>query len=226
MAEEKTPYTPLHPEIFKYDAEFVQRFICEGVRAPTRENAKSCVKEVAEQLYQFRLFTEEFCKLLIEEAEHCGKWETNLEKVEEDHPFVPGLIDVCEPDTVVEFAEMPGLDDVYASVLKNHVQPILEGLWVTFKLQKWDPPAVRKYEPHVVSSMDLHYDLETVSMVGYLSRDFVGGGTFFPRWNLTVGSHENVIVGSVVVYPGGVSHEHSAHAITAGKRYMLSNSFY
>lgn len=102
----------------------------------------------------------------------------------------------------------------------------MSAFWVTFKLQKWDCPAVRRYEPHVVNQMDLHYDLETVAMVGYLSKDFVGGGTYFPRWDMTVGSHDNVVVGACVLYPGGVSHEHSAKAITAGKRYMLSNSFY
>jgi len=102
----------------------------------------------------------------------------------------------------------------------------MEALWVTFKLQKWDCPAVRRYEVNVVKQMDLHYDLETVAMVGYLSKDFVGGGTYFPRWKLTVGGHTDVVVGSAVLYPGGISHEHSAHPITGGKRYMLANSFY
>ena len=87
-------------------------------------------------------------------------------------------------------------------------------------------PAVRKYEPDVVSQMDLHYDAETVGMVGYLNSDFEGGGTYFPRWNLTVGDSTSVRVGSVIVYPGGISHEHSALRIGAGRRYALANSFY
>ncbi|KAL6076598.1 Procollagen-lysine,2-oxoglutarate 5-dioxygenase 1 [Balamuthia mandrillaris] len=223
-------YKPLHAELFSYDDAFVERFIGEGVRrvhqlTPEQINELPCIKEVAEQIYFFQLFTEEFCRLLVEEAEHCGKWVTNKEKTNEPHPFVEGLIDVCEPDTVIEFDELPGLEEVYGSVIKNHVQPIMEAKWVTFKLQKWDMPAVRKYEPDVVNSMDLHYDLETLSMVGYLSKDFVGGGTYFPRWKLLVGGHEDVVPGSVVLYPGGISHEHKALPITAGKRYMLSNSF-
>lgn len=107
--QEKKPYVPLHPEIFKYDEAFVNRFIDEGVRdIKNNPNPKSAAKEVAEQLYFFKLFTPEFCQLLIEEAEHCGKWVTNLEKTEEPHPFSPELIDVCEPDTTVDFDEMPG----------------------------------------------------------------------------------------------------------------------
>lgn len=111
-------------------------------------------------------------------------------------------------------------------MIRNHVQPLMESFWITFKLQKWDCPAVRKYEVHVVNQMDLHYDLETVAMVGYLNKEFEGGGTNFPRWNMTVGGHTDVIPGSVVLYPGGISHEHKALPITAGKRYMLANSFY
>jgi hypothetical protein len=218
-------YKPLHPELFTYNDEFVQRFVHEDVRN-SREDPHNNIKEVAEQLYFFRLFTEEFCKLLIEEAENCNRWKTNLEKTVEAHPFVEGLVDICEPDTCVSFSKMPGLEEVYEKVVRNHVSPVMSAKWVTFNLQRWDTPAVRKYEPHVVKSMDLHYDLEVISMVGYLNRDFEGGGTYFPRWKLTVGSHVDVIPGSVVVYPGGVSHEHKAHAITSGVRYMLSNSFY
>jgi hypothetical protein len=229
LSEEHTKsknYTPLHPELFTYNDEFVKRFIDPSVHVIHPSKIHEIATEVAEQLYLVQLFTPEFCQLLIEEAEHANKWVTHLEKFEEPHPFAEGLIDVCEPDTTVDFDELPGLEEVYGNIIRNHVQPLMETFWKTFKLQKWDTPAVRKYEPHVVNRMDLHYDLETVSMVGYLSKDFVGGGTHFPRWNVTVGTHENVRVGSVVIYPGGVSHEHMALPITAGKRYMLANSFY
>eukprot|EP01102_Stenamoeba_stenopodia_P016407 TRINITY_DN5737_c0_g1_i1.p1 TRINITY_DN5737_c0_g1~~TRINITY_DN5737_c0_g1_i1.p1 ORF type:complete len:234 (-),score=74.59 TRINITY_DN5737_c0_g1_i1:69-770(-) len=233
MGKDKTPvdYKPLHPEIFKYDQEFVDRFLAPAVRNVKEHKGniaeiKKVVNEVAEQLYQFDLFTEEFTKFLIEEAEHSGKWVTNLEKIEEPHPMTEGAVDVVEPDTSLSFDDLPGLEDVYGKIIENHVRPIVETLWKTFKLQKWDTPAIRKYEVDVVKQMDLHYDVEIVAMVGYLSKDFIGGGTHFPRWNITVGNNENVRVGSVVVYPGGVSHEHSALAITGGKRYMLANSFY
>jgi len=188
---------------------------------------KAAVNEVAEQLYHFELYTEDYCKLLIEECEHANKWVTNLEHTEEPHPFIEGAVDICEPDTTVELEDIDNaLVDVYGSVIKNHVQPLVEKLWITYTIQKWDPPAVRRYTPDLVKGMRLHHDMEVVSMVGYINKDFVGGGTFFPRWNLTVGNHENVVVGSAVIYPGGVSHEHSAHNISGGRRYCLSNSFY
>ena len=115
---------------------------------------------------------------------------------------------------------------MYAAILEHHVRPVIEGLWQTWKLQKWDSPALRRYEPHVVAGMELHYDAEAVSMIGYLNRDFEGGGTGFPRWNLRIGDASTVQVGAVVVYPGGVSHQHLAYPVTSGRRYTLANSFY
>src|SRR5262249_53607452 len=74
------PYRPLHPEIFRYDDEFVARFIAPEVAAPNTADVKRFAREVAEQVYLFPLFTAEFCGLLIEEAEHHGGWVTVLEK--------------------------------------------------------------------------------------------------------------------------------------------------
>lgn len=207
----------LHPELYRYDAAFVERFIHPEV---TR------VRELCEQVYQFRLFTPEFCALLLEEAEHANQWVTVLEHTVAEHGSLPGVDDLIEPDTTVSWDEMPGLVDVYGQIIERHVRPIVESLWVTYKLQKWDTPAVRKYEPHVVREMGLHFDAETVGMIGYLSDGFEGGGTYFPRWKCAVGRSGEVIVGSVVVYPGGVSHEHLALPITSGRRYTLANSFY
>lgn len=73
MAEEKT-YVPLHPEIFKYDEEFVKRFVDAKLHdLSSIEKVKAAVNEVAEQLYHFRLYTEDYCQLLIEECEHAQK---------------------------------------------------------------------------------------------------------------------------------------------------------
>lgn len=73
MSDTKT-YEPLHPEIFKYDEEFVKRFVDPKLHdLSSIEKVKAAVDEVAEQLYLFQLYTEEYCKLLIEECEHAQK---------------------------------------------------------------------------------------------------------------------------------------------------------
>jgi len=214
-----------HPGLFRYGSDFVARWIAPAVAAPRCEAAHRLVREIGEQVYQFQLFTPELCALLIEEAEQRAAWVTVLEKTEAPHSTSTDAADVIEPDTTLSFAELHGATDLWADVIRHHVQPILEGLWPTFRLQKWDLPAVRKYEPDVVRQMDLHHDAETIGMVAYLNADFEGGGTHFPRWGLTVGESGRVLVGSVIVYPGGVSHEHLARPVVSGRCYTLVNSF-
>ena len=217
---------PLWPELFRYDDAFVARFLAPGMAAPRRDQARSLVREIAEQVYQFQLFTPEFCAGLIAEAERRDGWITVLEKVEKPHSLFDGVADVIMPDSTISLAEIPGAYALYAAVIRHHVQPIFEGLWTTYTLQKWDLPRVRRYRPDEVREMELHYDAETIGMVGYLNADFIGGGTYFPRWDVTVGDSQNVQVGSMIAYPGGVSHEHLARPIVSGRRYTLSNSFY
>jgi hypothetical protein len=38
--------------------------------------------------------------------------------------------------------------DVYTAVINNHVRPIIESLWVTFKIQKMDTPFLLKVHMH------------------------------------------------------------------------------
>ena len=63
------PYRPLHPQIFHYDPAFLDPLLVRGDPAEV-------LREDAEQIYNLRLFTEDYCRLLVEEAEHCGRWRT------------------------------------------------------------------------------------------------------------------------------------------------------
>lgn len=220
------PYRPAHPEILRYDDVFVGRFLDHAIADPRAIDARKVTRELGEQIYHFRLFTPEFCELLIDECERCGGWVTVTERSVEPHSLLSDVEDDIEPDTTHALGLIPGLSEVYDRIVDRHVRPVVEGLWRTWRLQKWDPGAVRRFEPDVVAGMEVHFDAETVGMIGYLNRDFTGGGTHFPRWGLVIGSSSDVSVGSAVVYPGGVSHEHGALPITRGRRYTLANSFY
>lgn len=201
-----------HSELYHYDEAFVRAFIAEAVRGPVLFDAllaANKVVELGEQIYQFQLFTPAWCKKILEECERHGGWS-----------------EASPSDARLPWEHMPGLEAVYAMILEHHVRPVIEGLWPTWKLRKWDPPAVRRYEPPGVVDTALHHDVEAVSMIGYLNHDFMGGGIGFPRWNLKIGDSTSVAVGSVVVYPGGVAHQHLARPVTDGRQYTLANSFY
>jgi hypothetical protein len=207
-------YTPKHPGLFRYDPANLGPALAAG------GDPMGIVSEKAEQLYMFQLFTPEYCKLLIEEAEHSGRWRTEADV--EAHPF-SDFEEVSLPDTTQHLSNMPGLDEVYDEVVRRHLGPLMTGLWRTFKLQKVSRPYMLRYSVDAIKSMDLHHDLETVTMVVYLNTEFEGGGTYFPRWKYHTGKPRP---GTAIIYPGGLSHEHEGKAITAGTRYLMCGSFY
>ena len=208
----------LHKELYHYNPEHLAPWL----RDPKQDFA-NFVKEEVEQIYRFNLFTPEYCKLLIEEAEHCGKWQTQYEMFEEDNPL--GVSHLNDPETTLYFEEMPGLEGVFFEVVDQHIKSLTKFLWTTFDMQKKDNPFILKYEPSVIKDMELHFDNETVALLVYLSdpKDYEGGGTYFPRWNYSTGKPQP---GEAVIYPGGVSHEHMGLEITAGKRYLLACAFF
>lgn len=209
-----TAYTPRHPELFRYEPSFLGAALAAG------GDVRGIVKEQAEQIYMFQLFTPEYCGLLIEEAEHSGHWRTAADV---DINIGSGVEEHSLPDTTQHLHHMPGLDEVYDEIVRRHLEPLMSGLWRTFELSKVSRPYILKYSPDQVRSMDLHHDAETVTLVVYLNQEFEGGGTHFPRWSYHTGKPAP---GTAIIYPGGLSHEHEGIAITAGRRYLMCGSFY
>jgi len=181
------------------------------------------VKEEAEQIYRFAMFTPEFCQALIAEADRCGQWVTETSTFTSVN--IVGIEEVDDPETTLHLHHMPGLEEVFYEMVERHLRPLIETLWKTFTIQKKDRPYILRYEPDVVNQMGLHYDNETVALVITLSapEDYVGGGTYFPRWEYSTGKPS---AGEAIVYPGGVSHEHMGLEMTGGKRYLCLCSFY
>eukprot|EP01126_Amoeba_proteus_P040454 TRINITY_DN4315_c0_g1_i1.p1 TRINITY_DN4315_c0_g1~~TRINITY_DN4315_c0_g1_i1.p1 ORF type:complete len:216 (-),score=32.04 TRINITY_DN4315_c0_g1_i1:220-867(-) len=209
-------YTKVHPELYEYNEKFLDPVLLNG-------NVKEIVHEEVEQIYKFKLFTPEYCKMMIEEAEAVNAWHT------EWAPFtdVPlnGLEEDDEPETTLHLKKMPPMEDVFYQIVDKHIKPLTEYLWKTYKMKKKDRPYILKYEPEVIKSMGLHWDNETLALVVTLSdpSDYEGGGTYFPRWNYSTGKPP---AGTAIIYPGGLSHEHMGLETTAGKRYLFLCAFY
>ena len=213
----------LHPDIYQYSSKHM---------ASPRLN----VTEDAEQIYKFDLFTPEFCKKLIQEAEFQGGWETGVDDEGLDGfgmmKIDPSLLQSSrvenELDTTISLSQVPttktkSLTKTIEQANRRHVAPAIDKLWKSFSVERYDQPYLLKYEPDKVNKMNLHYDLETVALVCYLNTDYVGGGTYFPRWGFRLQPEKP---GQAAMWPGGVSHEHIGLPITGGVRYLLCCAFY
>ena len=222
-SDKDQPKKLLHPDIYRFSLKHVSPRIKKGAT------------EVAEQIYAFDLFTPEFCKKLIEEAEYQGGWETGVDD-EEGAGFGmmkldPSLFESSrvenEKDTTVSLNNFPthsgSLTETVNQINRKFVSPMIDKKWRSFHITRYDAPYLLKYEHDKVNKMKLHYDLETVAMVVYLNNDFEGGGTYFPRWKYHLNPQ---VPGQAAMWPGGVSHEHIGVPITKGIRYLLCCAFF
>ncbi len=226
----------LHSDIFSY--------------SPAHVPSDMGLTELAPHVYGIKLFTPEFCRKLLEEAEACGKWESE-EKIDSYGPRIhPGPHECypttakplacrinekeddtsndAEPDTKcgLSFASLPGLYGVFSEIIDRHVVPKAREFWPTYKMKRKRTPYILRYIANdylIPKDMEVHWDQSAIATVVYLNDEFSGGGTYFPRWDLEAGKNGP---GWAVFYPGGVGYQHGAQTILSGRRYVLVCDFY
>ena len=161
--------------------------------------------EIAPNVIEFPLFTEKFCKELIELAEQ-GKWVTDR------HTFYP---------TTDQTMESLGMQEIYQKVLKEFVYPIwidnweLAGdSWKALKSENF----IAKYDTLNQGSLDLHHDDSVITLNLRLNDDFKGGGTYLPKYKTTVQPSK---MGNVMAHPGTITHLHGGRPVEEGTRYIL-----
>lgn len=163
------------------------------------------VDDMGDNVFEFPLFTEKFCKEAVALSEGLDKWTVDR------HEFYP-TNDVLLQDI--------GLQDAYHQVLTEVVYPLCIHLW-TLEGKGWDnmfsENFLARYTTDRQSHLALHHDFSHVTMVVKLNDEFDGGGTWFPKYNLLSNPER---VGVATLHPGMVTHLHGARPIYAGKRYI------
>jgi len=163
------------------------------------------IEEPITDVISFPLFTEEFCELLIDEAEKKAYWQ------EKRHDFYPTV------DTLISSF---GYEEIYKKVLHEWVFPAAIHRW-DLHGKHWanmtSENFMIKYTTDTQGHLDLHHDNAVISSVLTLNKDFTGGGTYFYNQKKThVGE-----VGHITIHPGQVTHRHGGRPVYSGKRYIL-----
>eukprot|EP00054_Salpingoeca_dolichothecata_P017824 m.108010 g.108010 ORF g.108010 m.108010 type:complete len:791 (-) comp22611_c0_seq1:108-2480(-) len=168
-------------------------------------------------VYNFPLFSEKFCKEMIEEAEFCGEWSSGSN---DDKRLKGGYEPV--PTVDIHFNQMK-FDTAWYWVLKYFVAPPAQHYFTGYTLRGRDTlDFIVKYTPKQQSALRPHHDASSVTINVALNRgggvDYQGGGCHFIRQNCSM---INNPPGYSILFPGRVTHQHSGLTTTAGTRYLL-----
>jgi len=205
---ETTPKPKMkHPELYSYhdDKEaWEKRFLTYAARTKEWE---LIVEEPFDNCFSMPLFTEEFCHMIREEAEHAESWTT---KRHTNFPTTDLLLQVID------------MHDIYNAVLKEYVIPCSLALW-QLSGRRWNnlhaESFLARYTAQAQGHLSLHHDESDITCLIQLSDldEYEGGGTYFARQKQVV---KNAI-GHATIHPGNITHRHGGRAISSGLRYIL-----
>jgi len=161
--------------------------------------------EIGPNIIEFPLFTEKFCKEIIALAEQ-HEWVTDR------HVHYP---------TTDQTMEMIGMQPIYQRVLEQFVYPIWIWFW-ELDGEEWQTldseNFIAKYDTINQGSLGIHHDMSQITLNVRLNSDFKGGGTYIPRYKLTVQPKQ---IGWAMSHPGQITHKHGGRPVEEGTRYIL-----
>jgi len=184
---------------------------CDAYLEPVilRREWELVIDEVGPQhsnVFEFPLFNQAFCDMLIGLAEERNAWMTDRHR--------------AYPAVDVELGSL-GIGEMYTRIIHDFVAPIaksiwsLEGDWVD---QPYAENFMIRYRREDQNHLYLHHDWSHWTMGVRLNGEFEGGGTYFQRLGMTMTPKRN---GNAFIHPGMVTHRHGARQVWDGTRYIL-----
>tara|TARA_R110000824_G_scaffold34892_1_gene110104 strand:+ start:122 stop:733 length:612 start_codon:yes stop_codon:yes gene_type:complete len=194
-----------HPILYAWTIDWdkwTKRFIHPQTRV---KDWDAILTEEGTDIYTWPIFTEEFCDLMIEEAEDAKVWTVAR------HEFYP--------TTDFVLTEI-GLNDLYMKVLQEYAFPIASYIW-GLEGKSWNAGVkaenfLAKYTPDAQGHLDSHIDNSNYSITLALNNEFTGGGTWYHRQKTLI----KAPTGHVCLFPMP-THRHSGRYIDSGTRYII-----
>ena len=173
------------------------------------------IVEVCGDAFNFSLFSEIFCKELIELCNKHGEWSpgknnhTDLRLGGNKHENVP---------TQDIHLNQMNLGDVWETIVLKYIAPIAQILYNDYQTKKTNINFVVKYSLEGQCELKSHHDASVYTINVALNNDFKGGGCQFIRQGVDV---VNKDIGIATIHPGRLTHYHKGLPITGGERYIL-----
>ena len=188
---------------------------------------------VGREIFVFPCFTEKYCNDIINLAEGLNNWscarhqnyptyDIELEWVGAEESFLQFMSEYIYHVSMYAL-KMGEWEEETTRIVRDYKNNPATLIAETF-LVKYDAEALSKKENHTdygdckMSFLPTHIDDSIVSLLIPLNDNYVGGGTKFPKQDVTL----KPPAGSCILFPGGVTHPHGARLVTKGVRYVIA----
>lgn len=198
--------------LFHYEQAMIDPLLVEATPVPKMTVAQDFIDAQvttwAPDLYSFPFLSARFVDYLVQLGNYVGRWQP--EKSDE----------FGAPELRLRRIS-PGLQKIFAEIVRRHVNPLLRNLYLgSYEIGWLEPPFLIRYDMHRQQGMGLHYDGQSeLTLAVALNADFEGGHLEFPRQDFHSGQ---VPVGHALMFPGGLTHLHRALPIRSGERRSLT----
>jgi len=163
------------------------------------------VTDLGQEFLTIPFMTSEMCKWLVNEAETKGKWESMY------GDKFPG-----------QEVRIRSFSMDFWNALENHfkevINPQIEKYWFPLLMYELRDAFVIKYSPGTQDRLHCHHDASLVSGIIRLNDEYEGGETYFYRQKF---SNINIPKGTMLLWPGQVTHGHEGKPVTKGTKYSL-----
>lgn len=206
-------------ELFTRRADWEKKYLHTDYYQYRNAHTKISTIELCDGIYDFPLFSEIFCKELMQRSEEYGKWS----KGKDDHndPRLGRNYYENVPTVDIQLFEM-GLDKHWHEIVFSYIAPMAKVLYNNYKTKDINLAFVVKYDVKNQQSLAPHHDASTYTVNVALNRgkgiDYDGGGCRFIRQNFILKDKEP---GNCTIHPGRLTAYHEGLPVISGTRYIL-----
>lgn len=164
------------------------------------------ITEVATDILLVDFLQEEFCPIIVNACESIGTWAAN----KRDKKYFTQDIHLKN--------ELP---DIY-SILQEHLDTVVwreVGQWWSVDGFSVTDLFAIKYCSEGQTSLPLHHDDSFITGSVKLNSNYAGAELLFPRQNF---SNVRVPIGSLLVFPGKITHPHRCTELESGDKFSLT----
>jgi len=214
----KELYKPLHPHLWNIDDSLFESSFLDAIHKyqaskDLKDITSILKKETKTEIYSFRIFTDKFCKELLEEVDH----------------FEGSGLPAVRPNSMNNYGvilDELGMTTFFSQLREKYILPLASALYPKHGGEELDHHHAFIVQYKLTEDKDLgfHYDESEVTLNVCLGRKFKGSQLFFMGWLEFPETHREQFIyehhpGVGILHIG--RHRHGALPIEDGERYNL-----